>query len=64
MKEGLIALLGAPKKGDAKAEPDADDPADDSEVGLDAAADEILAAVKADDAAALKVALKSFYEQC
>jgi len=36
----------------------------ESEDGLSVAAEEILAAIKAEDSAALSLALKSFYEMC
>jgi hypothetical protein len=58
--KGIAALLVS-KMGPRGPEGEAESNGDE---GLDAAAEDILAAVESKDASALKSALKAFYEQC
>lgn len=62
MKKGIdlvLAMGGKPPEGDPL-----DSPADGPDMGLHAAADEILSAIDTKDAGALADALKAFCEQC
>lgn len=65
-KHGLAILLGIgpEKKGMEDVHEDKDDMEDGFEMGLEAASEEILEAIKEEDAGALREALKSFITIC
>lgn len=60
----IVARMKAGKSEEAPAETNEMGDEVDSSIGLDSAAEEILAAVKSGDAKALKEALSSFMELC
>lgn len=65
-KKGLAAIIiaaGKPKVEKKEAE-EAEESEEVDESGLDAAAEEVLAAIKSEDAEALKEALKDFVDIC
>jgi tRNA threonylcarbamoyladenosine modification (KEOPS) complex Pcc1 subunit len=59
-KKGLASLIIG-KDGEVKSE---EKEVDSSEMGLSAAADDLMAAIKSDDSKGVKAALKSFFDMC